>query len=95
MLSIASHLRGSWFKFAGPLSKRSLDAPCLAPAFISYYEESVPGILSWSFSEEILWGLWLQLVCQHITTIKMGGSGLGAKIAAKDGDMRDSRIPDV
>lgn len=34
------------------------------------------------FWQEILWGLTLHLVCQHITTVKMGGTGLGAKIAA-------------
>lgn len=31
---------------------------------------------------EILWSLRLQLVCQHVTTVKTGGTGLGAKTAA-------------
>lgn len=63
--------------------------------FLSHWEKSVPSILSWRSGEEILWNLRLQLVCQHITTGKMEGTGQEATIAAKDGDMRDSRIPDV
>lgn len=51
---------------------------CVLPGRVSTRRS----VLQNDFWQEILWGLRLKLVCQHITTVKKGGTGLRAKIAA-------------